>query len=251
METLSFSIITVTLNSEKYLSEALDSILEQDYTNKELIVVDGGSTDSTIDILKSYGDKVRFLSEPDKGISDAMNKGIRMSRGEIIAHLHSDDRYMAGALSTAVEVFTGNPDLKWLIGKGNYINEKGEDTGLARSGKYSYEKLKNYNFIFHPATFVRREVFDVVGYFDKSLQYAMDYDMWMRIGKAYEPFPSDEVLTSFRRHSDSFSTRNAVKAIDEEYTVRKRYCGDELLFRKIFFFLRYKAARTAKILKLS
>lgn len=245
-----FSIITITLNSERYLSEALDSILAQDYANKEIIIIDGGSTDSTIDILKSYGDKVRFLSEPDEGISDAMNKGIRIATGDVIAHLHSDDRYMLGALSKAARIFFNNPALKWLCGNGNYINEGGRDTGPARFQKYSYEKLKSYNFIFHPATFIRREVFDEVGCFDNTLKYAMDYDMWMRIGRLHEPFQSDEFFTSFRRHSDSLSTRNALKAIDEEYMVRKRYCSQEFLLRKIFFFFRYKAALAAKKLNI-
>lgn len=241
-----FSIITITLNSEKYLSETIESVLTQEYPLKEHIIIDGGSTDGTLDIIKSYGDAVRFISEPDSGISDAMNKGIFMSKGDVVAHLHSDDRYAPGTLSKVGEAFLANEGIKWLCGSGGFIDEKGESIKPIRFKRYSYNRLKTHNFLVHPSIFTRKEVFDKVGYFDTSLRYAMDYDMWLRIGKEYTPIQTEESLSSFRVHAGSLSTRESLLAIDEEYKIRINHFGGEHAGKRLFFYLRYRAARYAK-----
>lgn len=247
---LLFSIITITLNSEKYLSETIESVITEEYPLKEHIIIDGGSIDGTLDIIKSYGDAVRFISEPDNGISDAMNKGILMSKGNVVAHLHSDDRYTPGTLSKVGEAFLANEGIKWLCGSGDFIDEKGKSIKPIRFKRYSFNRLKTHNFLVHPSIFIRKEVFDKVGYFDTSLRYAMDYDMWLRIGKEYTPIQTDESLSSFRVHAGSLSTRESLMAIDEEYKIRLNCFGGEHAGKRLFSYLRYRAARYAKQVKI-
>ena len=117
---MKISIITITLNSRKYLDKSISSVLSQDHQNLEYIFVDGGSTDGTLEIIKKYAEKdqrIRWISEPDRGIADAMNKGVALATGDIIAHLHSDDSYPApGILSTVTHEFSSCPDALWLTG---------------------------------------------------------------------------------------------------------------------------------------
>lgn len=245
-----FSIITITLNSEKYLAEAIESIIAQAYPNKEHIIIDGGSSDGTLEIIKSYKDRVRWISEPDAGISDAMNKGIDMARGDVISHLHSDDIYKGGTLEKVAEAFFNSPGKKWLVGNGEYVDEDGKKIRTTKINSYRYDKLKKHNFLFHPSIFIKKEIFSHVGYFNTDYKYAMDYDMWLRLGRDYEPILITGVLSSFRTHAGSLSTAAGVDALGEEYQIRKRNYGNESLSIKTFFYLRYMVARWAKKLGL-
>lgn len=244
-----FSIITITLNSEKYLAEAIESVISQDYPFKEHIIIDGGSTDDTLNILKSYGDNVKWISEKDDGIADAMNKGINISNGEIIACLHSDDRYKSGALSKASQVFQDNLGVMWLCGNGEFIDKFGNVIKPIRFKKYSYKKLKSHNFIVHPSVFIRKDVFEKVGFFNTSFKYAMDYDMWLRIGKNYKPIQTMDTLSSFRLHDASLSTFESIKAHDEEQHIRLVHYETETKIERCYHFLRYKIVRFFKSFK--
>lgn len=241
------SIITVTLNSEKFLAETIDSVRRQGYPHKEHIIIDGGSTDKTLDIIKEYEDIVKYISEPDNGISDAMNKGIIMAKGGIVSHLHSDDVYLSGTLENVANAFSMYPEKKWLIGNGEYADETGKRMWTTRLNGYSYRRLKKHNYLFHPSVFVKREVFDDVGYFDKGLKFAMDYDMWIRAGRCYEPIFMKEILSSFRVHTESLSSAEGIKALDEEYQIRMKNFADESLLVRLFYYLRYRAACMAKL----
>lgn len=244
-----FSIITITLNSESYLTETIESVISQDYPHKEHIIIDGGSTDGTHDILKDFADDVKCISEPDNGIADAMNKGIRISKGNILSHLHSDDRYLPGTLSQVSRAFLQQPEKMWLYGNGEYIDEEGRRIKEKRLSPYSYRALKKLNTIFHPSVFTRKAVFEEVGYFDCSLDFAMDYEMWLKIGKFFDPIQLNEPLASFRVHSKSASIVEHLKAFDEEYQVRKKNCQFEHIGDSFFNYLRYKVLRYVKRFK--
>ena len=241
-----FSVITITFNSERYLAQTIESIINQDYLNKEHIIIDGGSTDRTLDILKKYDKSIRWISEPDKGISDAMNKGIKMSKGEIISHLHSDDLYYPHTLSEVAEIFRDNPETMWLYGNHDFIDKDGNIIKKIRLGKYNYEQLKRLNYITHSSVFVKRDVFDELGYFDTSLNYAMDYDMWVRIGRHYDPCQTTETLSSFRFHDESLSSVECIKAFDEEYEIRLRNYKSEQFFERYYNYFRYRLLRLIK-----
>jgi glycosyltransferase involved in cell wall biosynthesis len=223
---MKFSIITITFNSKTYLEETIQSVLTQDYPDFEYIIVDGGSTDGTLDLVRKYADddRICWKSEPDRGIADAMNKGIERAKGEIIAHLHSDDSYLPGALRQVADSFARHADARWLTGCLRHVNERGEllyDTRL--KDDYSQESLLRRNLIGHPATFIRREVFDEVGGFDPTLRYAMDYDLWLRIALLYPVQPLAYLLATFRVHAESLSSRELLQAFSEEYQIRQRF----------------------------
>jgi len=241
-----FSIITITLNSGKYLQKTIESVLAQDYSSRELLIVDGGSTDNTIEIIKSYGDSVRWISRKDRGISDAMNRGIKMAKGSIISHLHSDDIYRPHTLSHVFSLFCSQPEVMWICGGGEYIDQNGTRIKRIKPRKYSYRELKRLNILFHPSVFIRRAVFDRVGFFDLNLKYTMDYDMWLRIGKDFEPLQTDEILACFRVHSGSISSAENLKAFDEECRVRLKNFGTDHPVANLYNHLRRQTLRVVK-----
>ena len=223
------SIITVCLNAVEYIDQTLKSILSQDYRNIECIVVDGGSTDGTLEIVKSIAekdDRIHWQTGSDLGISDAMNRGVERATGKIIAHLHADDFYATNSvLATVVGEFDRKPEAIWTTGGMREIDESGRLIRDIPARHYSARRLLRNNVILHPATFLRRSAFDAVGGFDTGLKYAMDYDLWLRLAKAGDPVVIEQILTCFRVHSGSISSVNRISAFEEEYQVRKRYLG--------------------------
>lgn len=227
---MKLSIITITYNSKKYLSEAIESVLGQDYRELEYILVDGGSTDGTLDVIRQYAardSRIRWISERDRGIADAMNKGVRLATGEVVAHIHSDDSYLPRALSEVVRAFQDNSSRRWVTGLLRYVNEEGAvlyDTTIKDS--YSFDSLMKRNLIGHPATFLKRELFEEVGLFDESVKYAMDYDLWLRITRTCEPLAINKALATFRFHQESLSSRELINAITEEYSLKRKHAGN-------------------------
>lgn len=238
------SVVTVVFNGSEHLEQAIRSVLSQSHANIEYIIVDGGSTDGTLDIIRKYEDRIDYwISEPDRGISDAMNKGIRLATGDLVAHLHADDYYSDDSVVSSVQnAFANNQDACWLTGGMYLVNAEGERTAEIRVRKYSYDRLKKANIILHPATFVRREAFEKVGAFELSYRYAMDYDMWLRLGSIGDPILLNMPLASFRAHRNSLSMKNIGAAIDEEWTIRNKSLAGHPIGR-LHGFLRYKANR--------
>lgn len=233
---MKISVITPSFNQGQFIKETIDSILNSEYDNIEYIVMDGGSTDNTIEILKSYGDKIIWKSEKDKGQTDAINKGLKIATGNIICFLNSDDYYMSDTISYVMKYFAQNPDVYWLSGDYKIVDESGNEIqGFVKSYKNFLKKLplkptlKVVNYIIQPSTFWRREVFESVGEFDESLNYTMDYDYWLRIIDKYSLHLTDKQLCSFRIHSLSkggFDYKNQFK---EELQTCKKYVKNPFL----------------------
>ena len=220
---LKFSIITCTWNSAKYLPRSIESVLSQDYANIEYIFVDGGSDDGTLDLIQAIPVPVILVTGIRGGISAAMNKGIELATGDVVAHLHSDDYYAhATVLSRAAKTLEDS-GAEWCFGRSrNDID--GEVVPEAwQVPAYSYRRLVKGNFIPHQATFIRRRVFDRFGPFDAGYRYAMDYDMWLRIGKVHLPVQVDEHWCVFRRHPGSLSTANEMEGFKEDFRIRLRH----------------------------
>ncbi|RNC72777.1 MAG: glycosyltransferase [Desulfuromonadales bacterium] len=176
------SVITVTLNSERHLEEAMESVLAQEWPELDYVIVDGGSTDGTLAIVRrlAEGDpRIRWISEPDRGISDAFNKGIALARGELIGILNSDDTYAAGALRAVAEAFAANPECDVFHGDMARFEGDRELFVLkpAGPGPATWHEMP----LNHPATFVTRRAYDDVGTFDLGLRVAMDYDLVLRL----------------------------------------------------------------------
>jgi GT2 family glycosyltransferase len=198
------TIVTPCLNGAGTLPEALASVAEQGYPDLEHLVVDGGSEDGTLDILRA-AESVRWISEPDRGLSDAVNKGVRMAEGEIVGWLNADDRYEPGALLEVGRAFSEHPDAAWVTGQCRIIDGEGNEirkpitaykNALLR--RYSLRSLLVQNFVSAPATFVRRSALEHVGVFDERFRYSMDYDLWLRLARLSDPVVLDRPLSSFR-----------------------------------------------------
>jgi len=199
------SIITPVLNGIKYLEPCIQSILNQSYPHIEHIFVDGGSTDGTLDMLSSYQarypDRIRFISEPDEGVGEALNKGLRTAKGEVLGWLGSDDTYQLDAIQTVVEFFTANPGAYFVFGDCNFINETGEITGKYPTSDFNLEEVINdICMVPTSASFYRREVFEKVGFYDTL---GNDLDYLIRVGKVFQIHRVEKVLSNFRVHPES------------------------------------------------
>ncbi len=224
---MKFSVITVCFNSFEFLGQTIESVLSQEYSDLEYIIVDGGSTDGTLDLIHGYADqdtRIKWCSEPDRGIADAMNKGVARAGGQVITHLNSDDYYRHNrVLSQVAECFKFAPGTGWLTAGFNFVSVNGSFIREIRVRRYSFRRLLRGNIILHPSTFITHEAFNEAGGFDASLQYCMDYDLFLRLGMLSPPFILDEQLTCFRVHPDSRSVSQSEKAYAEEYQVRMKY----------------------------
>lgn len=227
------SVITPSYNQAKFIRMTIDSVLSQNYPNLEYIVMDGGSTDGTVEILKSYGKRIQWVSKKDKGQSDAINRGLKMATGEIVSYLNSDDLYKKESLLEVGNFFQKNPQYYFLSGKCDVIDEKGNiiDNFITLYKNFFLRHLskKNVlsiiNFISQPATFWRKEVISKIGFFDQKLDYAMDYDYWLRTIKIYKLGYIDRYLASYRIHSQSKSGSNFAALLAEGYQVSKSHSG--------------------------
>jgi glycosyltransferase involved in cell wall biosynthesis len=218
-----FSIVTCTWNSAATLADTLASLRAQTCQDFEHIFVDGGSSDATLDMLAAYPGNKRVLYGVKDGISRAMNAGIEAARGAIVAHLHADDYYAAPDVLAEVARRFEESGAGWVVGNIQVLRD-GRLAPPHALRPFSYRAYAaGHASIAHPAVFVRREWFTRVGAFDPSLRYAMDIDLWLRLGAVTPPAMLERTLAIFREHPGSLSSANKVKARREEFAVRQRY----------------------------
>ena len=227
---MKISVITPSYNQGHFIKETIDSILSQDWDEIEYIVMDGGSTDDTVDILKSYGDQIIWKSEKDRGQTHAINKGLEIATGDVLCYLNSDDFFMPGVIRKVMEKFQSDNNIKWISGDYIIIDENGKEI---QSFVASYKRflrslpqkstLEVANYIIQPSTFWRREVYEEFGEFDEDLHLTMDYDYWLRIIQKYPLTNLDEALCSFRIHGDSKGGTIFDKQFAEELATAKKY----------------------------
>lgn len=227
---IKISVITPSFNQEKYIERTIKSVLGQDYPAIEYIIIDGGSTDGTLEILKKYDRQIKWISEKDKGQSDALNKGIKMSTGEIIGYLNADDTYEIGALRRIADVFVSNPSIMWLTGRCRIVDENDKEIRRMITryknfllDHYSFHVLLVTNPISQPATFWRRKIIEECGYFDVNEHLAMDYEFWLRIGKKYLPMILDDYLARFRVYRTSKTSRARFQTLKQELRISRKY----------------------------
>ena len=198
------SIITPSYNQAEFVEETILSVLNQDYPNVEHIVMDGSSSDGTLDILRRYRDRIIWLSEPDRGQADAINKGLRIAQGEVLAYLNSDDLYLPGAVRSVVEHFAAHPRVGLAYGDCQVIGPCGQPLRSITAPEPSLRRLIHLaEFIPQPAAFWRRKVMDRVGMLDQDLHYALDYDFFVRVAQLFPMSHIDKPLAAFRLHGTS------------------------------------------------
>jgi glycosyltransferase involved in cell wall biosynthesis len=196
------SIITPSYNQAEFLEETILSVLSQKYSHKEYIVIDGGSSDGSIDIIRRYSPELDYwISEPDRGQSHAINKGFAIAGGDVFAWLNSDDTYMPGALQTVAECFAQNPDVDLIYGDIIYTDLSGKTVRRRHVfSSMSYETLLYHDYLGQPAVFFRRSLWDKVGPLDESLHYCMDWELWLRMWKVCHAMHLPRILATYRLH---------------------------------------------------
>ncbi|MDB5054930.1 MAG: glycosyl transferase [Bacilli bacterium] len=212
------SIVMPSYNQGIFLKRTIDSVLDQNVADLELLVFDGGSKDTSVEVLKSYGDKLSFVSQKDDGQSDAVNKGLMHADGEIIGWLNSDDVYYPESLNTIIELFDKYPDIDVIYGKADHIDENDNYMEDYYTEHWNYERLKEICYICQPAVFFRKSIVEKYGVLNKNLRYCMDYEFWLRIGRD-KPFHFlEQKLAGSRLYSDN-KTLGSRRAVHEEIII--------------------------------
>lgn len=206
---MTFSIVTVNYNMAPFLERAMRSVLEQSGVETEYIVIDGGSTDGSVDIIKNYADRLAYwVSEPDGGQSDALNKGLARCTGDIVAWLNADDYYEPGALLKVAEVFKNNEDIGVVLGGCRMFDVSGKENVIHARDVSSHSLCRYWKSYFvppQPSIFWRKEAMQKVGLMDTRLNYAMDLDFWLRMSKNERFYCMEDVLSHYEIHHQSKS----------------------------------------------
>lgn len=220
-----FSVVTPSYNQGAFIKETIETIKNQDYDNIEHIIIDGKSTDNTIDILKSYGESITWVSENDKGQTDAINKGLKLANGEIVAYLNSDDIYLPGTISHIVNLFNSNPDVEFIYGDFHAIDAESKIIDKIKTIPFdSNVLLYDANFISQPSSFYRKTLIDKIGLFDDKLHYLMDYEFFLRAAKRKINFMlTKRYLSAIRYHGNCKTLTGSEPWAEERRALKKLY----------------------------
>ncbi len=248
MDTLSnlprVSIVTPSYNQGRYLENTIRSVLDQDYPNIEYIIADGGSQDESVEIIRKYQERLAWwVSEKDKGQSDALNKGFAHATGEILAWLNSDDTYYPGTVSQAVAFLKEHPEAGLVYGDANLVDDSGKVIGHFASKQTDYRRmLRGSVHIPQATTFFRSALWRQVGPLDPSLFYAFDYDLWVRLAKVSELGYIPRLWANFRIHTHGKTVVNDDRCYPEMLRVYEREVGGWLswlrlraIFRRLLY----------------
>lgn len=224
------SIITPSFNQGRFLEETIRSVLSQDYPALEYIIVDGGSTDGSLDIIQRYQDRLAWwVSEADRGQTDAINKGFSRATGDILAWINSDDTYQPGAVSQAVAFLGSHPEVGMVYGDANLIDEQGGYLGRFPARQTDYRRLlRGYVHIPQQAAFFRAVLWRQVGPLDPSFYFAMDYDLWVRLAKISTLKYTPHLWANFRLHGQGKSVASDDRCYPEMLRVHHREGGSRL-----------------------
>jgi glycosyltransferase involved in cell wall biosynthesis len=236
------SVVTPCLNSARYLEQTIQSVLAQDYPRIEYIVKDGGSTDESLHILKRYEGRLRWVSEPDRGTADAINRGFELSQGEVFAFLNADDFYLPGAISAAVGKLLETPDAAAVYGDAWWVDEEGRPLSPYPVRDFDPGLLARECFICQPASFLRRDAFKNIGGMDPELDVTFDYELWMRLARIYQLRRIDTPLAYSRMHAANKSLGRRMEVFRQTFQILLRHYG-YVPFQWIYGYVCYRADR--------
>jgi glycosyltransferase involved in cell wall biosynthesis len=218
------SIVTVSYNQGKFIEDNIKSVIEQNYPNIEHIVIDAGSTDSTLEILKKYDKHLNWLSEPDKGQTNGLNKGFKKATGDIIGWFNSDDRMPPNTLKYVASFFNKHPTEIGVVGNINLITEEGNYVRTVTGESYKYQMMVNRRRgVTQPSTFFKRIVFDKIGYLDENLDYIMDFDFFLRLSKLKDIPHVNQSLADFRLQKEAKTTNGLVNFRREHIKIARKH----------------------------
>jgi len=213
------SIITPSYNQAKYLPDTIESVLRQDYPHVEYGIVDGGSTDGSLQVIQEYADQLDWwVSEPDRGQAEAINKGMARARGSIVAWINSDDIYLPGAIGEAVKAFvTGSPDL--IFGDAITINEGGFPLNPLTFKDWGLKELMRFRVICQPAVFLNRSVWRDLGGLDDNFHFMLDHHLWIRVAAGYNIRHVRETIAASRYHREAKNVAQAAGFSEEIFRI--------------------------------
>lgn len=212
---MTISIITPSYNQGQFIERTIQSVLSQNVPGLEYIVVDGGSTDDTINVLRRMP-SCQWLSEPDRGQTHAVNKGIQLTTGNIIGWLNSDDIYYPNALKTILDYFNQHPEIDVIYGDAYHIDTHDQILELYYTEAWNIERLKEVCYLCQPAVFFRRSMIDRFGVLDENLHYCMDYEYWLRLASRGARFAHvPQIVAGSRLHSDTKTLGSRIKVHKE------------------------------------
>ena len=220
------TIITPSFNQAPFIAQCIDSVLDQHYPNLQYIVLDGGSTDGTLDILRGYRDRIVWKSEPDRGQADAVNKGLRAAEGEIIGWLNSDDYYLPDCLSHVIECLARNPDAAMVYGRALMVDRDGDTIREYPTFDLKRDDLRRKCSLCQPAVFVRRRALAEVGLLNEAMDICLDYDWWLRLGRAHQLVFCAHMLAASRHYGATKTAARRLRALVEAgYLMREHFGG--------------------------
>ena len=217
------SVVTPCYNSERYLEETVRSVLGQDYPRLEYLVMDGGSSDGTLQVLEKYRGRVRYCTGRDEGQADAINRGFALTHGSIFAFLNADDTYLPGAISSAVRLLQKNPKIGMVYGEAYHVDEQGRILRRYPCEPFDAERFRRRCYICQPAAFMRRTAFEAAGMLNPRLKFALDYDLWIRMARCCPMLKCDEFWATSRLHRDSKTMAQAAAVYQEVFTILREH----------------------------
>jgi hypothetical protein len=222
------SVITPSYNQGQFLVECLDSVFRQGYPDLELIVIDGGSTDGSVQIIKANEARLTYwCSEPDEGQAAAINKGLRLATGELVAWLNADDFYLPGALTSVARAYQRNPHASFYFGDGLRVDKSGDPVGGFFPGERVGFDLRalvyGLNCLLQPATFINRAKLSEVGFLDPALRYGLDIDLWIRLATHAPPSPVAAMLAASREYPETKTATGSFARVEELRQIAERY----------------------------
>ena len=218
---LKITVVTASYQQAGFLEETIRSVLLQGYSNLEYIIIDGGSTDGSVDIIRKYEKYLAYwVTEKDRGAADAIAKGFHRSSGNVLGWLNSDDTYEARAVSTAVEHLRQHPDHAMVYGDATHVDEQDAEIGpCAYVGPFDLDRLVHESdYIVQPAAFFRRSAFEAVGGLDESLHWGMDYDLWLKLGRR---FPIEYLPRKLARYRQTGQNKTALGRFDRFEEIKR------------------------------
>ena len=247
------SLVTPVFNSASYLEQTIQSVLAQNYPNLEYFIIDGGSTDGTLDIIRKYESQISgWLSEPDKGMYDALNKGFARTTGEVMGWISATDQLHTGGLAVVGTVFRDLPEVEWITGRPTWFNEEGMTLGVYDLPRWSRSRfLAGANrYIQQESTFWRRSLWERAGsHMDSTRRNGADFELWVRFFRHAKLYPVDALIGGFRAHGDSlgFLDLDASHRVHDEYVAAELAATPGLHSVKLFRRLNQFAQRIPKL----